>query len=30
VRLLFGAKDEERNQAVVLRGYLMRKLARGD
>ena len=26
VTLLFGARDEERNQAVVLRDYLMRKV----
>lgn len=26
VTLLFGARDEEHNQAVVLRDYLMRKL----
>jgi len=30
VTLLFGAKDAQRNQAVVLRDYLMRKLAQGD
>jgi uncharacterized protein YeaO (DUF488 family) len=27
VTLLFGARDREHNQAVVLRDYLMRKLA---
>ena len=27
VTLLFGAKDELHNQAVVLRDYLLRKLA---
>ncbi len=26
VTLLFGARDEEHNQAVVLRDYLMRRL----
>jgi len=28
IMLLFGARDREHNQAVVLRDYLMRKLAR--
>jgi uncharacterized protein YeaO (DUF488 family) len=27
VTLLFGARDREHNQAVVLRDYLLRKLA---